>query len=145
VQGEPFVGVAGKRLNKWIEWMGLDRRACYILNTVMCRPPQNRNPLPMEIEACGAWFREQMTIVSAPVIVTLGKVAAHAILKSNRPMNKLRGHWHQSGYGKVRCTFHPAYIARRPDQEVGVFADLREVRAELDKHVASLGDAGEDQ
>src|SRR5690242_11193522 len=89
LQGEPFVGEAGKLLTKIIQAMGFQRSDVYICNVVKCRPPQNRDPLPAEIEACSSFMLRQVKAIAPKVIVALGKFAAQTLLESKTPISKL--------------------------------------------------------
>lgn len=125
--GEPFVGRAGKLLDRMLMAMGLDRSQVYIMNVVKCRPPDNRNPEASEIEACARWFDAQWQAISPQVVCLLGKVAAQAVLGSQAPMAVMRGRWHESRGAKVRVTYHPAYLLRSPQQKAHVWQDLQAV------------------
>ena len=107
-QGEPFVGAAGKNLNALLELAGLARDDIYIANVLKCRPPSNRDPQPIEIEACTPWLREQTRIIDPEFIVTLGNFATKFILKTDRGITGLHGQVQQAGRFKVFPVFHPA-------------------------------------
>jgi len=124
LRGEPFVGRAGKLLDRMLAAMGLDRSQVYIMNVVKCRPPDNRNPEAEEIAACAHWFDAQWQSISPQVVCLLGKVAAQAVLGTQAPMASLRGRWHESRGAKVRATYHPAYLLRSPLQKAHVWQDL---------------------
>jgi DNA polymerase len=127
-QGVPFVGAAGQLLSKIIEAMGMRREDVFIVNTVLCRPPENRNPEPDEVAACRPFLREQIRLVAPRVIVTLGTFAAHAILETDEPISRLRGRWQTAHGGRVMPTFHPAYLLRSPQHKRDVWADMQVVR-----------------
>lgn len=140
-QGEPFVGKAGKILDKWINWMGLKKEQVYILNPVLCRPPKNRPPTDQELSACRKVFLEQLDYIKPITIVALGKTAAKAILGdkiSNLPMGDLRYKWYNTKWGQVRVTYHPAYIARNPAANNQAIEDLRSVREKIDIFLKSV-------
>ena len=107
-QGVPFVGAAGKLLNRLLESIGLQREDVYIANILKCRPPKNRDPKPDEIEACTPWLRQQVCHVHPKVLVTLGNFATKFILQTDTGITKLRGKVHETGPFKVLPTFHPA-------------------------------------
>ena len=92
--GQPFVGKAGQLLTKIIEAMGLSRDAVYICNILKCRPPNNRDPRPDEIEQCEPYLKRQIEIIQPRVICTLGRFAAQTLLRSREPMGRLRGQSH---------------------------------------------------
>ncbi len=124
VQGEPFVGRAGKLLDRMMAAIGLDRRSVYIMNTVKCRPPGNRDPKPEEIAACRRWFDAQLAALSPKVVCLLGRVAAQSVLETDAPLGALRGRWHDLGGIRVRVTYHPAYLLRSPQQKGRSWEDL---------------------
>ena len=127
-QGVPFVGAAGQLLQKIIEAMGMRREDVFIVNTVLCRPPNNRNPEPDEVASCRPFLREQIRLVAPRVIVTLGTFAAHAILDTDEPISRLRGRWQAAHGARVMPTFHPAYLLRSPQHKKAVWADMQNVR-----------------
>jgi uracil-DNA glycosylase len=129
--GEPFVGRAGKLLDRMLMAMGLDRSQVYIMNVVKCRPPENRNPEAPEIEACAHWFDAQWQAISPCIVCLLGKVAAQAVLGNDAPMAAMRGRWHESRGIKVRVTYHPAYLLRSPEQKAHVWQDMQVIARAL--------------
>jgi len=124
IQGEPFVGRAGKRLDKMIKGMGYERGDVYIANVVKCRPPQNRNPAPDETERCTPFLHAQLAAIRPRVIVTLGLPAAQVLLAKKASMGALRGKFHEYRGIPVMPTYHPAYLLRSPGQNVKVAHDL---------------------
>ncbi len=132
VQGEPFVGRAGQLLTKIIEAIGLSRTDVYIANVIKCRPPGNRNPEPVEVETCSPFLLRQIDIIRPKVIVALGTFAAHALLRTDAPISRLRGQVHSFRGGiKLIPTFHPAFLLRSPDRKRDVWEDMKRVRALL--------------
>jgi uracil-DNA glycosylase len=127
-QGLPFVGAAGQLLTKIIEAMGTTREEVFIVNTVGCRPPENRNPEPDEVAACRPFLQEQIRLVAPRVIVTLGTFATQAILQTEEPISRLRGRWQEAHGARVMPTFHPAYLLRSPKGKKDVWADMQLVR-----------------
>jgi DNA polymerase len=127
-QGLPFVGAAGQLLTKIIEAMGTTREDVYIVNTVLCRPPNNRDPEPDEIAACRPFLEEQMRLVSPRAIVTLGASAARSLLRTNEPISQLRGRWHVAHGARVMPTYHPAFLLRSPKHKREVWEDMQKVR-----------------
>jgi DNA polymerase len=105
---EPFIGAAGKLLNELLERSNIKRKDIYIANILKCRPPENRNPLPAEIEACTAYLREQVRAIRPLVLVTLGNFATRFILRTDAGISHLRGKVHITGAFSVLPTFHPA-------------------------------------
>jgi DNA polymerase len=105
---EPFIGAAGQYLNQLLGLAGLTRPEIYIANVLKCRPPDNRDPLPSEIEACSPVLREQVRAIAPEVIVTLGNFATRFILRTDRGISGLRGQVHITGRFSVLPVFHPA-------------------------------------
>jgi DNA polymerase len=138
--GRPFVGRAGELLTKMIAAMGLTRRQVFICNMVKCRPPENRTPLPDEVEACWGYLIRQLQIIAPQVIVTLGNPATKGLLDTPLGITRLRGNWQQLpliGEGlagiPVMPTFHPAYLLRyyTPAVRQQVWSDLQQVMTRL--------------
>ena len=111
-KGEPFVGDAGRMLNRIITAMGLQREEVYICNVVKCRPPQNRNPEIDEITACSPFLLRQLWSVRPEVIVALGKFASQTLLETREPISKLRGKFHDFHGIPLMPTYHPSYLLR---------------------------------
>ena len=130
-EGKPFVGAAGQLLTKIIQAMKLERKDVYIANILKCRPPQNRNPLPDEIETCSPILLKQIEIIEPEIICTLGKFAAQTLLKVETPISRLRGRFHDWNGIKLMPTFHPAYLLRNPDDKKLVWEDMKKIISEL--------------
>jgi len=112
-QGLPFVGRSGKLLDKLLaEELGLTRDRVYIANVVKCRPPDNRDPRPDEIDACRPYLERQVELIGPRVIVTLGRFAGQLLLDSTTPITKLRGQGYPYGGATLIPTLHPAYALR---------------------------------
>lgn len=131
LQGRPFVGRAGKLLEKMIEAMGLKREEVYICNVVKSRPPENRNPEPDEIEACSPFLFRQLEVIQPEVIVALGKFAAQTLLKTETPISQLRGKFFDYRGFKLLPSFHPSYLLRNPSAKREAWEDLKTVAKEL--------------
>jgi DNA polymerase len=131
LKGEPFVGRAGQLLTQIIKAMGLTREQVYIANVVKCRPPENRNPEPDEIEQCSPFLRAQIASINPAVIVALGKFAAQTLLGVETPISRMRGQFHQMGPVPVMPTFHPSYLLRNPGAKREVWEDMKMVMARL--------------
>lgn len=112
IQGLPFVGRAGQKLNEMISAMGLKRQEVYIGNIVKCRPPQNRAPRPDEMRTCMPFLEHQIAIIQPKVICALGTVAVQGLLSTSEPISRLRNHWQEFRGIKVMPTYHPAYLLR---------------------------------
>ncbi|MBQ9068933.1 MAG: uracil-DNA glycosylase [Eggerthellaceae bacterium] len=124
-QGEPFVGAAGKNLNALLELAGLVREDVYIANVLKCRPPGNRDPQPLEIEACTPFLREQTRTISPDFIVTLGNFATKFILKTDRGITGLHGRLQQAGRFKVFPVYHPAAAIYDRSKQAALEEDFR--------------------
>jgi uracil-DNA glycosylase family 4 len=109
-QGQPFVGAAGQLLNRMLNEIGLGREQVYIANCVKCRPPNNRDPLPDELDACTPYLREQIKLVDPHVVVTLGNFATRYVLNKQVSISRVRGQRFPIGGRIVIPTFHPAAI-----------------------------------
>ena len=131
-QGEPFVGRAGKLLTDMIEkGMKLNRKDVYILNVLRCRPPGNRNPLPIEASNCREYLDRQLQIIRPEFICCLGAVAAQNLLDTTVSIGKLRGRFHDYKGIKVLCTYHPAYLLRNPAAKRPTWDDLKLLMGEM--------------
>jgi uracil-DNA glycosylase len=131
-QGEPFVGRAGQLLTDIIEkGMKIRREDVYILNILRCRPPGNRNPLPVEAANCREYLDRQLEIIQPRYICCLGAVAAQNLLQNDAPIGHLRGILHDLGGIKVLCTYHPAYLLRNPSAKKYVWDDIQILMAEM--------------
>lgn len=132
LQGEPFVGRAGQLLTDIItRGMGFRREDVYIANVIKCRPPENRNPEPDEVESCEPFLKKQIDLIRPKIIVALGKFAVQALLKSKVSITRLRGVWHDYHGIKLMPTFHPAYLLRNPGDKKLVWEDIKKVIQEL--------------
>jgi len=128
IQGFPFVGRAGQLLTKIIEAIGLQRDDVYIANVIKCRPPENRNPEPDEVETCEPFLFQQIDSIQPKVIVALGTFAAKALLKTQDPISRLRGRAFDYRGATLIPTFHPAFLLRSPDRKRDVWEDMKKVR-----------------
>ena len=130
-QGEPFVGAAGKRLDKWIERIGLRREEVYIANIVKCRPPGNRVPFPEEAKACLPFLLRQVRAIRPEAICTLGSTALNHLLGVEEKITRVRGKWRDLGGVPVLPTYHPAFILRNAAREAEVFEDFDSLASRL--------------
>jgi uracil-DNA glycosylase len=131
IQGIPFVGRSGQKLTQIIEAIGLKREDVYIANVIKCRPPENRNPEPDEVEQCEPFLFRQVDLIKPKVIVTLGTFAAKSLLRSTEPISRLRGRVFEYRGAKLVPTFHPAFLLRNPSCRREVWEDMKKVRALL--------------
>ena len=135
IQGIPFVGRAGQLLTKIIEAIELKRDDVYIANVIKCRPPQNRNPEPDEVETCEPFLFQQIDLIKPKVIVALGKFAAQGLLRTLDPISRLRGRIFDYRGAKLVPTFHPAYLLRNPASKREVWEDMKLVKNLLKSEV----------
>jgi uracil-DNA glycosylase len=131
VQGEPFVGRAGKLLTQMIEAMSLRRGDVYICNVVKCRPPENRLPEKDEIATCSPFLLRQLAAIRPKVICCLGACAAQTMLGTNQGISRFRGEWFDFRGSKLIATYHPAYLLRNPNAKGEVWKDLQKVMGVL--------------
>lgn len=124
LQGEPFVGRAGQLLDRMLAAIGMDRGAVYIMNTIKCRPPNNRDPRADEVKACNLWFEQQLDALQPKMICVLGRVAAQTVLETDATLGALRGEWHEYQGIPAWVTYHPAYLLRSPKQKQKGWQDL---------------------
>ncbi len=133
-QGRPFVGQAGQLLTKLIELVGWRREEVYIANVLKCRPPDNRNPLPTEIEACKNFLFRQIEIINPKIICTLGTFSTQLLLGNNKiQISKVRGHM-LTGWKNYRIfpTFHPSYLLRNPNSKKIALEDFKRLKEIVD-------------
>ena len=133
-QGVPFVGAAGQLLNKMLNKLGLRREEVYIANILKSRPPGNRDPEADEIAACLPFLEKQIQAIRPRVIVTLGRIATHALLGTKEPLTRLRGHWQRYHDIRVMPTFHPSYLLRVPQERHKTWDDMQQVMEYLADH-----------
>ena len=125
LQGEPFVGQAGKLLDNMLKALGLDRRhKVYIANVLKCRPPGNRNPEPQEVAQCEPFLRRQVQLLQPRIILAMGRFAVQSLLGSSEPIGKLRGRRHEYMGVPVVVTYHPAYLLRNLPDKAKAWVDL---------------------
>lgn len=130
LKGEPFVGRAGKLLDEMLAVVDLDRKKnVYIANMVKCRPPQNRDPLNTEQDACIGYLRNQTALLRPKIIVCLGRVSALRIIKPDFKITKEHGQWFESAGVWMTALYHPAAILRDPRRRPETFEDLKKIQA----------------
>lgn len=127
-QGEPFVGRAGQLLNAMIAALGLKREDVYIANVLKCRPPNNRDPQPAEVEQCEPYLVRQIALIQPNLIVALGRHAAHSLLKTDLALARLRGQVLSYQDIPLVVTYHPAYLLRTPSDKRKAWEDLCRAR-----------------
>ena len=132
LQGEPFVGPAGKLLDDMLSILDLDRNTnCYIANIVKCRPPRNRDPLETEQEACIGYLRNQVALIKPKIIVCLGRIAAKKLIDPDFRITRQHGQWFRRGEFWMMATFHPSALLRDVSKRPEAFDDLISLRAKM--------------
>ena len=143
VQGRPFVGRAGQLLTKIIQSMHLQREEVYIANIIKCRPPQNRNPEPDEINSCNPFLMNQIHAIQPKIICALGTFSAQTLLKTDTKITALRGKFHEMAGIRVFPTYHPAYLLRNPERKREVWEDMKQISQWMKENDESAQPAGE--
>ena len=136
LKGEPFVGRAGKLLDDMLGTIGLDRSNVYIANIVKCRPPQNRDPLPDEQDACIGYLRRQTALLRPKIIVCLGRIAAMKIITPDFRITRDHGKWYDRAGVRMMALYHPAALLRDPRRKAETLPDLLAIEEELKKITA---------
>ena len=128
LQGEPFVGAAGKFLDDMLSIIGLSRQNCYIANIVKCRPPHNRDPLAEEQDACMPWLRLQTKLLRPKIIVCLGRIAAMKLIREDFKITREHGQWTEKGGIRFTALYHPSALLRDESKRPETFRDLKKLR-----------------
>lgn len=128
LRGEPFVGAAGQLLDEMLSIIDLSRQNCYIANIVKCRPPQNRDPLPEEQDACIGFLNEQLRILQPKMIVCLGRIAAMRLIRPEFRITREHGQWIQKDGVFYTAIYHPSALLRDVSKRPETFADLLSIR-----------------
>ena len=129
--GEPFVGAAGKLLDDMLSIIDLSRQNCYIANIVKCRPPQNRDPLPQEQDACIGFLQEQLAILQPKMIICLGRIAAMRMIRPDFRITRDHGTWTERNGVHYTAIFHPSALLRDPYKRPETFRDLLSIREKI--------------
>jgi DNA polymerase len=135
--GRPFVGKAGQLLDKMLEAIDLSRESnCYIANVVKCRPPENRDPLPEEKEACLPFLERQINLLKPTLLLCVGRIAAQTLLNTGEPLGKLRGSFHVPALASASSiplfvTYHPSARLRNPELKRPAWEDLKKLGAKI--------------
>lgn len=139
IKGLPFVGKAGQLLDKIFASVGMSReKDVYICNTIKCRPPENRNPLPDEKDACREYLDAQIEILKPKIILICGNIALNSMLPNEKGITRARGKWFDGPYGsKMIPIFHPSYLLRNDSREKGspkwlMWQDIKEIKRVYD-------------
>jgi uracil-DNA glycosylase len=132
IEGRPFVGRAGKLLDKMLEAIKLDREKVYITNVVNYRPPENRKPTEDEIDRYFPYLKKHIEIINPKILLLLGSTALNTIIGNELVISKARGKWHQKEIGTSKpwiiASFHPAFLMRQPEQKKLSWIDLKMIR-----------------
>jgi DNA polymerase len=136
LQGEPFVGAAGKLLNKYLDAVGIPREDVYIANILKCRPPKNRDPLPAEEDMCIDYLRDQVLAIRPKVIVCLGRISAMRIIKPDFKITAEHGQWFNKNGYDVCAVYHPAALLRDPRKKDEMLADMMAIKERIDREEA---------
>lgn len=128
LSGEPFVGAAGKLLDDMLSIIDLGRQNCYICNIVKCRPPQNRDPMPEEQDACIGYLTEQLRLLRPKIVVCLGRIAAMRLIRSDFRITRDHGQWTEQGGVWYSAIYHPSALLRDVSKRPETFADLLSLR-----------------
>lgn len=130
-QGLPFVGAAGKLLDDMLAMIGLKREAVYITNIVKCRPPQNRDPLNTEKDACIGYLRRQVAMMRPKIIVCLGRIAAAELIKPDFKITQEHGQFFEKRGVQMTALYHPAALLRDSSKKPETFLDLKALQAKI--------------
>jgi len=141
LSGTPFVGRAGQLLDKFLAAVDIPRESVYIANILKCRPPQNRDPLPAEEEACLDYLREQVRLIDPEIIVCLGRISAAKLIKPDFRITKEHGQWFKKGRYLMTAVYHPAYLLRDPRKKEDMLTDMRTIKQKLDENSGVLPEA----
>lgn len=132
LSGEPFVGRAGKLLDKYLFAVGIERSEVYVANILKCRPPKNRDPLPNEEDACIGYLRSQVRLVKPQIIVCLGRIAAMRLISPDYKITRQHGEWVERGGFYITAVYHPAALLRDPRRSEEMLADMESIKEKLD-------------
>ena len=131
IMGEPFVGPAGQLLDRMLSIIGLGRNNCYIANIVKCRPPQNRDPLLTEQEACYPWLEAQISAIQPKIIVCLGRISAMKLIREDFRITKEHGTWFEKDGIFYTAIYHPSALLRDVTKRPETFYDLKELQKKV--------------
>ena len=129
--GEPFVGRAGQLLDDMLAMIGLDRSRIYITNSIKCRPPQNRDPLNTEKEACAPYLQKQLQLMDPKIIVCLGRISAMEMIKPDFKITQEHGQFFEKNGRLMTAIYHPAALLRDADKKPDTFVDLKRLQAKI--------------
>ena len=132
IQGQPFVGPAGKLLDDMLSIIDLNRREnCYIANVVKCRPPGNRDPLETEQEACIDYLQNQIQLIQPKILVCLGRISAKALISEDYRITQEHGQWFKKGNYLMTAVYHPAAVLRDPRKKEDMLEDMKKIKEKI--------------
>ena len=131
LQGEPFVGAAGKLLDDMMSIIDLDRTNSYIANIVKCRPPRNRDPLETEQDACIGYLRNQVALIQPKIIICLGRISATRLIRPDYRITREHGQWVEKNGIWMTAIYHPSALLRDASKRPETFDDLMSIRAKI--------------
>ena len=131
--GVPFVGKAGQLLDKFLFAVDIPRSQVYIANILKCRPPQNRDPLPEEEDACIGYLDEQIRLIQPKMIVCLGRISAMRLIKPDYKITQEHGKWFTRNGVSITAVFHPAALLRDPRKKEDMLEDMKAIKRKLDE------------
>ncbi len=130
-QGKPFVGRAGQLLDDMLTMIGLHRDRIYITNSIKCRPPQNRDPLNTEKDACAGYLHRQLEMMQPKIIVCLGRISAAEMIKPDFKITREHGQFFEKDGRLLTAIYHPAALLRDPSKKPETFVDLKRLQAKI--------------
>ncbi len=139
LSGVPFVGAAGKLLDKYLYAVGIARERVYIANILKCRPPKNRDPKPEEENACIDYLRAQVKLLNPKVIICLGRISAMRLIKPDFKITREHGQWFTRGKYLITAVYHPAALLRDPRKKEEMLTDMQAIKAKLDELAGGSG------
>lgn len=131
--GIPFVGRAGKLLDQYLFAVDIPRENVYIANILKCRPPQNRDPIPAEEDACIDFLRRQVKLINPKIIVCLGRISAARLIRPDYKITKEHGTFVKKGNFLMTAIYHPAFLLRNPTKKEEMLADMKAIKQQIDK------------
>jgi len=135
--GIPFVGRAGRLLDRILASVNIERKEIYIANVIKCRPPGNRLPFQSEIDECLPYLKEQIEVINPQIILCLGALSMRTLIDKNASITRNRGRWHEAGGRRFMATFHPAALLRDPGKKRDVWEDFKDIMKNYHDHGGS--------
>ncbi len=140
LQGIPFVGAAGRLLDKYLYAVDIPRESVYIANILKCRPPRNRDPEASEQDACIGYLREQVKLINPAIIVCLGRISAMRLIKPDFRITREHGQFVRKGHYLMTAVYHPAALLRDTSKKEDMLRDMERIKFELDRLKGDLHD-----